>query len=156
MYTLKEKTFFLSFCFLVAPVKVYKKVAKFSFKLQKIFWVLVFSFMFLVLVDAMDRSLVWLFFNFFHYQKNSREIKPWCDEPTSKKLELLLGTSPLAFNGLPVMAIDFGRALFRISPSMSISRAASPPEIWPKIEWKSQKSYCYHFGNQKDYKQTAM
>ena len=68
------------------------------------------------------------------YRKNSREIKPWCGEPTSKKLELLFGTSPLAFNGLPVMAIDFGRALFRISPSMSISRAASPPEIQPKIK----------------------
>ena len=46
----KEKTFF-SFCFLV---KVYKKVVKFSFKRQKIFWVLVFGFMYLVLVDAMD------------------------------------------------------------------------------------------------------
>ena len=45
-------------CFLVASVKlkVYKKVVKFSFKQQKIFWVLVFSFMYLVLVDAMDRS----------------------------------------------------------------------------------------------------
>ena len=54
-------------------------------------------------------------------------------EPTSKKLGLLFGTSPvapLAFNGLVVvvMAIDFGRALLRISPSMSISRDASPPE----------------------------
>ena len=55
-YTLKEKTFFFSFCFLVAPVKVYKKVVKFSFKQQKIFCVLVFSFMYLVLFDAMDRS----------------------------------------------------------------------------------------------------
>ena len=43
-----------NFCFLVAPVKVYKKVVKFSFKRQKIFWVLVFSFMYLVLVHAMD------------------------------------------------------------------------------------------------------
>ena len=34
--------------------KVYKKVVKFSFKRQKIFWVLVFGFMYLVLVDAMD------------------------------------------------------------------------------------------------------
>ena len=50
----KENTFFFSFCFLVAPTKVYKKVVKFSFKQQKIFWVLVFSFMYLVLVDAMD------------------------------------------------------------------------------------------------------
>ena len=47
----KEKTFLFSFCFLV---KVYKKVVKFSFKQQKIFWVLVFGFMYLVLVDAMD------------------------------------------------------------------------------------------------------
>ena len=31
----KKKTFFLSFCFLVAPTKVYKKVIKFSFKRQK-------------------------------------------------------------------------------------------------------------------------
>ena len=36
---------------------MYKKVVKFSFKQQKIFWVLLFSFMYLVLVDAMDRSL---------------------------------------------------------------------------------------------------
>ena len=49
------------------------------------------------------------------------------EEPSSKKLGLLFGTSPLAFNGLPVIAIDFGRALLRISPSMSISRDASPP-----------------------------
>ena len=42
VYTLKEKTF-LSLCF--------------SFTKQKIFWVLVFSFMYLVLVDAMDRSM---------------------------------------------------------------------------------------------------
>ena len=52
----KEKEKF-SFCFLVAPVKVYKKVVKFSFKQQKIFWVLVFSFMYLVSVDPMDRSI---------------------------------------------------------------------------------------------------
>ena len=51
----KKKTFF-SFCFLVAPVKVYKKFIKFPFKRQKVFWVLVFSFMYLVLVNAMDRS----------------------------------------------------------------------------------------------------
>ena len=50
----KEKTFYFSFCFHVAPIKVYKKVVKFSFKRQKIFWVLVFGFMYLVLVDAMD------------------------------------------------------------------------------------------------------
>ena len=36
---------------------MYKKVVKFSFKRQKIFWVLVFSFMYLVLVDAIDRLL---------------------------------------------------------------------------------------------------
>ena len=42
----------------MAPVKVCKKVVKYSFKQQKIFWVLVFSFMYLVLVDAMDRSLL--------------------------------------------------------------------------------------------------
>ena len=55
LYTL---TTFFSFCFLVPPVKVYKKVIKFSFTKQKIFWVLVFSFMYLVSVDPMDRSLV--------------------------------------------------------------------------------------------------
>ena len=54
----KKKTFFFSFCFLVAPIKVYKKVIKFSFKRQNFFWVLVFSFMYLVLVDAMDWSIV--------------------------------------------------------------------------------------------------
>ena len=48
---------FFSFCFLVAPVKVYKKVVKFSLNRQKIFWVLVLSFMYLVLVDAMERSI---------------------------------------------------------------------------------------------------
>ena len=37
---------------------MYKKVIKFSFKRQKLFWVLVFSFMYLVLVDVMDRSYV--------------------------------------------------------------------------------------------------
>ena len=61
-------------------------------------------------------------------EKRSRENKPLCGEPTSKKLGLLFGTSPLAFKGLPVIAIDFGRALLRISPSMSISRDDSPPE----------------------------
>jgi hypothetical protein len=35
---------------------VYKKVVKFSFTQQKIIWVLVFSFMYLVSVDQMDRS----------------------------------------------------------------------------------------------------
>ena len=35
---------------------MYKKVVKFSFTQQKIFWVLVFSFMYLVSVDPMDRS----------------------------------------------------------------------------------------------------
>ena len=38
------------------PVKVYKKIVKFSFKQQKIFWVLAFSFMYLVSVDPMNRS----------------------------------------------------------------------------------------------------
>ena len=51
-------------CFLVAPVKlkVYKKVVKFSFKQQKIFWVLVFTSIYLVLVDAMDKSKDFHFF----------------------------------------------------------------------------------------------
>ena len=40
---------------LVPPVKVYKKVIKFLFTQQKMFWVLVFSFMYLVSVDPMDR-----------------------------------------------------------------------------------------------------
>ena len=35
-----------------------KKVVKFSFTKQKTFWVLVFSFMYLVSVDPMDRSLL--------------------------------------------------------------------------------------------------
>ena len=35
---------------------MYKKVVKFSFTQQKIFWVLVFSFLYLVSVDPMDRS----------------------------------------------------------------------------------------------------
>jgi len=54
---------------------VYKKVVKFSFQQQKIFGVLVFSLMYLVSVDPMDRSnilkniskssmlmAVWIFF----------------------------------------------------------------------------------------------
>ena len=49
-----KENFFFSFCFFVTHIKVYKKVVKFSFKQQKIFWVLVFGFMYLVLVDAMD------------------------------------------------------------------------------------------------------
>ena len=36
---------------------MYEKVVKHSFKQQKIFWVLVFSFMYLVLVNAMDKSI---------------------------------------------------------------------------------------------------
>ena len=55
-----EEDFFFLLCFLVLPVKVCKKVVKFSFTQQKIFWVLVFSFMYLVSVDPMDRSLVCL------------------------------------------------------------------------------------------------
>ena len=35
---------------------MHKKVVKFSFTQQKIFWVLVFSFMYLVSVDPKDRS----------------------------------------------------------------------------------------------------
>ena len=52
-------------CFLLGrqAVKVYKKVVKFSFKQQKIFWVLVFSFIYLVLVDAMDESFIADFLN---------------------------------------------------------------------------------------------
>ena len=43
----------------IVNVKVYKQVVKFSLTTkQKIFWVLVFSFMYLVSVDAMDRSEV--------------------------------------------------------------------------------------------------
>ena len=58
VYTLKKKTSFFSFCCLVPLVKVYKKVAKFSFTQQKMFWILVFSFMYLVSVDPMDRSII--------------------------------------------------------------------------------------------------
>jgi hypothetical protein len=43
---------------------VYKNVVKFSFTQQKIFWVLVFSFMYLVSVDPMDRSIITFFFKF--------------------------------------------------------------------------------------------
>ena len=59
----------MSFCFLVPPVKVYKKVVKFSFKQQKIIWVLVFSSIYLVLVDAKERSIIWL----AHHQMFSRK-----------------------------------------------------------------------------------
>ena len=37
---------------------MYKNVIKISFTQQKIFWVLVLSFMYLVLVDAMDKSVI--------------------------------------------------------------------------------------------------
>ena len=57
MYTLSRENFFFSFCFLVPPVKVYKKVVKFSFTRQKTIWVLEFSLMYLVSVDPMDRSI---------------------------------------------------------------------------------------------------
>ena len=60
----KKENFLFSFCFLVPPVKVYKKVVKFSFTQQKIFWVLVFSFMYLVSVDPMDRSFIQIFKKF--------------------------------------------------------------------------------------------
>ena len=53
----KKENFFFSFCF-VPPVKVYKNAFKFLFTQQKIVWVLVFSFMYLVSVDPMDRSFV--------------------------------------------------------------------------------------------------
>ena len=43
----------------MASINVYKKVVKFSFKQQKIFWVLVFGFMYLVLVDAMDYIIIY-------------------------------------------------------------------------------------------------
>ena len=46
---LKRDTLFL-LLFSYLPVKVYKKVVKFSFKQQKLFWVLVVGFMYLVLV----------------------------------------------------------------------------------------------------------
>ena len=49
----KTQFFLITFDFCIHS----KKVVKFSFKRQKIFWVLVFSFMYLVLVDAMDRSI---------------------------------------------------------------------------------------------------
>ena len=58
-------------CFLVASVKlkVYKKVIKFSFKQQKIFWVLVFSFIYLILVDATDKSKI--------HKKLDSQIRSW-------------------------------------------------------------------------------
>ena len=42
---------------------VHKKVVKFSFTKEKIFWVLVFSFMHLVSVDPMDRSFISVLFS---------------------------------------------------------------------------------------------
>ena len=58
LYTLKKKTFFSPSVFLSPLFKaMYKKVVKFSFTKQKIFWVLVFSFMYLVSIDPMDRLL---------------------------------------------------------------------------------------------------
>ena len=59
----KKENIFFSFCFLVPLVKVYKKVAKFSFTQQKMFQILVFSFMYLVSVDPMDRSIMCIFFS---------------------------------------------------------------------------------------------
>ena len=52
----ERENFFSPFVVFSPLSKCIKKVVKFSFKRQKIFWVLVFSFMYLVLVDAMDRS----------------------------------------------------------------------------------------------------
>ena len=52
---------------------MYKKVVKFSFTKQKIFWVLVFSFMYLVSVDPMDRSSVTEII-FFTIEDKIREI----------------------------------------------------------------------------------
>ena len=53
---------------------MYKKVVKFSFTQQKIFWVLVFSFMYLVSVDPMDRSLVTEFLNLSDEFDTGQEI----------------------------------------------------------------------------------
>ena len=52
--------FSISFCFLVPPplFKVYKKVVKFSFTQQKIFWVLVFSIRIWYLAYPTDRSFI--------------------------------------------------------------------------------------------------
>ena len=57
---LNTKTQFLKitfdFCihFLVPPVKVYKKLSNFHLNDKKRFWVLVFSFMYLVSIDPVD------------------------------------------------------------------------------------------------------
>ena len=48
------------------------KVFKFSFKQQKIFWVLVFSFMYLVSVDPMGRSIIPYCFKLFYNTLISR------------------------------------------------------------------------------------
>ena len=57
VYTLEKKTYFSPSVFLSPPVKVYNKAVKFSFTQQRMFWVLVFSFMYLVSLDPMDRSM---------------------------------------------------------------------------------------------------
>ena len=59
LYTLKEKTFFFLLLFSCPPCQV----VKFSFKRQNIFWVLVFSFIYLVLVHATDKSFIYKIFS---------------------------------------------------------------------------------------------
>ena len=54
---------------------MYKKAVKFLSKRQKIFWVLVFSFMYLVLVDVMDRSLNMKIEQTFYKNQRCIEIK---------------------------------------------------------------------------------
>ena len=56
-YTLKKKTSFSPTVFLAPMSMCIKKLSNLiSFKQQKIFWVLVFSFLYLVSVDPTDRS----------------------------------------------------------------------------------------------------
>ena len=110
LYTLKRKLFF-SFCFLVAPIKVYKKVIKFSFKQQKEIWVLVFSFMYLVLVDPMIwiSYLKFAFFSIAMWQKkclvrvlNLEYLLYWLDPPLRIIICLLpLLEFPICFHTLP-------------------------------------------------------
>jgi hypothetical protein len=59
---------------------VYKKVIKISFTQQKIFWVLVFSFMYLVSVDPMDRS---------QGCKKYQQCTKWCENLIEAALKFL-------------------------------------------------------------------
>ena len=60
----KKENFFFSFCFLVPPVKVYKKVVKFSFTQQKIFWVFSIRIWFIQRIDHNSHCRANIFLKF--------------------------------------------------------------------------------------------